>query len=389
VNSGVSSFSPANAGDLIRSSYALKVHSEATSGTQVIDSNLLVLTERELQDGTIIMNAPGVIDSFSTPALGAPSRRFVSDVNFGWQPSAQSGGLVLSPATFGRVFAKRPTSITIRPDGKRALISYFQTGNFGVLDVEAAEQFSNPEASVFATPGLFSGVVGVTPAVRLGKDLVPLNAEDKRLLYPLQIEYSQSGRFAAAIHDAAVSFINDGAINEDLLTHASARPLRNGVPRPYYSQFPICAVPPAPERNVCEQDVTTTLYEYRAAIGGTQSFVNPKAIAIGPVLELTEPRFGDRITGTTEIHVRWKDTGISSIHVEVFDITAFGGASGPDLGSRTRNVTPANKSVTFEFESVLRSPNVPVPGKRYRIVVSARSAAGNELSKTSADILIR
>ncbi len=126
-----------------------------------------------------IVHAPGIIDVFDTSLVfdsGGPMRtnRYVGDVNYGWQPSPKSGGLVLSPMQFGPVFAKRPIDITMRPDGNRALVAFTQTGNFGVLDHEGQKFFNNLEARTLGgAAGFLSGVVAVTPSVSLDKHLWP------------------------------------------------------------------------------------------------------------------------------------------------------------------------------------------------------------------------
>lgn len=172
----------------------------------------------QAESGLTLINAAGVTGAFdvgqpsATPGtIGSQQWTFTSDVTFGWNPSAANGGRIINQFKFKEVFAKRPFGISIRPDGRRAILPYFQTGNFAVLDLDTQGLFSNPNtAGVPAT--LFQGVVGVTPAIRLDNHLWPrrgaytsgdgvfVPSPDEDLMFPGPIEYAQNGRFAAAIH---------------------------------------------------------------------------------------------------------------------------------------------------------------------------------------------
>ena len=144
VNGGVSAFSaPVNGAQALQ--YALRVASESTTGNLVIDPNVREQVVQDLDQGFAIVSAPGVIEGFEaagvTQATARP--RFSSSVNHGWQPDFSSGGLVLSQARFPSVYASRPSNMTIRPDGQRALVSFFQTGNFG-YSISLLKTFSRP-----------------------------------------------------------------------------------------------------------------------------------------------------------------------------------------------------------------------------------------------------
>ncbi|MBM3226470.1 MAG: DUF11 domain-containing protein, partial [Candidatus Tectomicrobia bacterium] len=150
------------------------------------------------------------------------------------------GGLITNQFRNRRVFAKRPFGLAIRPvdpddpaqKGTRALLPYFQTGNFGVLDLQVQQRFQQappsgpPANTLFANqPGnLFQGVVGVTTALPLDNHFWPsrgtvpvidptrptnqpgvslmttLPSPDEALLFPGEIQYAQNGRFAVATH---------------------------------------------------------------------------------------------------------------------------------------------------------------------------------------------
>ena len=191
VNGGVMDFSAPSQDAASRVTYSQRVFSESTSGTLVvdIDQEQQLQIKKELEAGSTIVIAPGVIEAFDLSAAGdtQPSPRFASDVNHGWQPSAESGGLVLSPTgRFGNVFAKRPHSVATHPNGKRAIVAYFQTGNFGVLDLDYQARF--PEPQVTAPAGALKGVLAVTPSIKLDNNLWPVTSADQRLMFPTQIK---------------------------------------------------------------------------------------------------------------------------------------------------------------------------------------------------------
>jgi hypothetical protein len=386
VNSGINAFSALTLSSTDQQIYALRVVHQGTAGAPTVDPNLVEGVTRTLADGVVVLHAPGTIDVFNAGSLGDAERRYQSDVNFGWSPSAASGGLVMSPGQFGEVFAKRPATLAIRPDGKRALVAYAQTGNFGVLDVESQQHFRNPDARVGPTPGFFSGVVGVTPAVPMDKHLVPTTSAGRLLQFPTQIEYAQNGRFAAATHAGAVSVISDRSIDEDLRAHAGVMEPAAGGERAYFSQLPICASRLPGERG-CERDVHTSLFEFVDSDGATKPFVQPLGIAVAPIVELRAPRFGDHITRTTAIHVRWGHPGVARITVTIFDLGSDGLDTPAHLGHSTVDVAAGERSTQMPFTAPLSSP--PLSGHRYRIEVRADSASGDELSRSSIDVTVR
>ena len=161
------------------------------------------------REGMTQLVTPGLVGVFNTTPP-EPSRfeayKFPSQVTFGWQPPS---GLVINQIRFPEVFAKRPKGLSISPRGDRALVSYFQTGNFGVLDLGAQRRFGRPDAQ---QTDAFSGVAGVTPALPLDVHLWPkrgafdspdgtrVPSPDESLLYPGPIEYAQNGNFAVAVH---------------------------------------------------------------------------------------------------------------------------------------------------------------------------------------------
>lgn len=165
--------------------------------------------KNEFSLGAQFINAPGATVAYTT--AGAQQWFFPSEVVFGWAPSAAAGGRLVNQFSFRRLFAKRPFSIAFRPDGGRAIASYFQTGNFGVMDLDTQQSFGAAVRQA-APPGLLAGVAAVTPAVALSAHLWPsrgafqdvgllyVPSPDESLLFPSHVEYAQNGRFAVGIH---------------------------------------------------------------------------------------------------------------------------------------------------------------------------------------------
>src|SRR5262249_6744140 len=119
----------------------------------------------------------------------------------------------------------RPFAMAIRPDGRRALVGFYQTGNFAVLDLDAQKTFQSPPVSTGAEAGFaamppdrFQGPIGMTPAIPLDRNLWPdrgvlhpflsvvfntnpaLPSPDEARLFTWDVAYAQNGKFAAATH---------------------------------------------------------------------------------------------------------------------------------------------------------------------------------------------
>ncbi len=196
-----------------------------TAGLAGLSSNLVAFKELQsnlynemlldlkvqANSGRTLINAAGVTDVFRPGLPPIHQWLFPSEIGFGWNPPAANGGRIVNQFRFANVFAKRPFGMSIRPDGQRAIVPYFATGNFGVMDLPSQDFFRNPNADGLPAT-IFQGVVGVTPAVRLDNHLWPrrgaytsgdsvfVPSPDESLLFPGPIEYAQNGRFTAAIH---------------------------------------------------------------------------------------------------------------------------------------------------------------------------------------------
>jgi hypothetical protein len=286
--------------------------------------------------------------------------------------------------------------MSIRPDGKRALVAFFQTGNFGVLDLDAQKHFV-PEVRNVAD-GAFAGVVGVTPSIDLDKNLWPLSDADEKLMFPTQVEYSQGGGFAVGIHTGVnvpestaaqphegggVSFINDQKITFDLNANASRlfEPSLDGL-RAYYSMIPVCETANEALRQ-CTASTVTTLFDYRA--GGTLArFARPRGVAIAPVVSVLEPRFGDQVYSTTDITLRWRTSSATRVTYRVFDLGAIGSPAAPtEMTSGTFSPDPDKQSHTEPFSAF--GGGVTFPGRRYRLEFTLEASAG-ALATTSVDV---
>jgi hypothetical protein len=405
ANGGVVQFSPPGADPTQQDEYALRLASTSTTGAPVIDPNLLVQITADLRDGSTIINAPGLVEAYTLPAAPLPTERFRADVNHGHRPSAVSGGLVRSPKEFGEVFAKRPFSMSIRPDGKRALISFFQTGNFGVMDLEGQRAFDMVGRNL--PEGLLAGVVAVTPALTLDKNLWPQPgplsefSPEERLMFPMQVQYAQSGRFAAAVHTGvkplfgfptdvgggAVSLIDDDALDPDIRDNAQRSVTHRGHERPYYATFPLC-IERSADGTSCARSPVTTVFEYRTGSGATRRFARPRAVTVAPILQISEPRFGDYIRRNTEINVRWSASA-AELRVQMFDLGAASGpATAPNPLSEPQPITLDADQREFSGTIAGISPSLPIVfGHRYRLTFELFTTAGS-LAATSIDVVV-
>ncbi len=208
-------------------------------------TDLLRAYREEFNSGVTLLAAPGFTGVFSTSPGLEREWLFPADVIRGWNPShaGQSlpqgatfslggGRLVNHRSVLHEVYARRPKDMAIRPDGKRAIVGFFQTGNFGILDLETQRLFAtNPPSApapfpFYADPdrrpasSAFHDLVAVTPSLRLDSHLWPelglivgtrisgpsagllfaIPSPQEALLFVHDVEYSQSGRFAVATH---------------------------------------------------------------------------------------------------------------------------------------------------------------------------------------------
>jgi hypothetical protein len=451
VNDGAQEYSPAGFDPPTLNAFAHRVYLDAFGNTQV-DPNLEVSIRTDLADGAVLVNSTGMIDVFDIPELGQAGSRYQSDVNYGWLPSAASGGLVMSPTRFGPVFSKLPTSIAVRPDGMRALVSYSLTGNFGLLDRVLQEKFPQGSPARAAREGPFTGVIGVTPAIQLDKTLwpsrgsfetaaVPVPSPDERLAYAGQIEYAQGGRFAAAVHSGkrlpdvfnirvpdfstneevrralvelgfsiapgattgtnpatgesvtalgeltihrgggAVSIIDDAAITEDGMTHAGTTEPNDGVQRPYYALYPVCAVRAAAAERACERSAVTSLYDYVGPDGTTKPFSRPVGLSIAPILQVIGPRFGDHVLGSSKVAVVWSGVTVTKFEYVLRDLD-----DGERIVGEYEPQGDLESPYVERFDALFTAAITPVPGHRYRLTIRALTSAQTVVSETFVDV---
>jgi hypothetical protein len=216
-------------------------NSISASGNSTLYEDLRRELGQIADSGITMMSAPGFTGVFDVRpgiAIGQQEWLFPSTVVTGWNPTA--GGPIVDQFRFREVFAARPNSMAIRPDGNRAIMAFAQTGNFGILDLDEQIEFRgvatpNP---IFATLSdrLFQALLGVTPAIALGPDLVPsrgaftsadggfrVPSPDQRLMGTWQVEYSQNGRFAVATHVGSQTPDSRAVLIPDFQNDASVR----------------------------------------------------------------------------------------------------------------------------------------------------------------------
>jgi DNA-binding beta-propeller fold protein YncE len=203
---------------------------------QNLFTDLALALRLQMESGRTVLSAPGFTGVFNLDAeatsapVGEMAWTFPGDVVYGWTPNPSGGGLIVDQFQLRGVHAKRPYGFAMRPDGRRALLPYYQTGNFGVLDLDAQLEFKNahsPQVNPrFAqlegdgVLGMFYGVVGVTQSLLFDNHLWPsrgvfrasapgrtelLNvpSPDEAALFTWDVQYAQNGRFAVATHTGA------------------------------------------------------------------------------------------------------------------------------------------------------------------------------------------
>jgi PKD repeat protein len=406
--------------------------------SQVVGEETRLEIQRQATSGETIVGAPGwtgVFTAASSSSAASQAWLFRSDIVFGWDPEPENGGLIVNHITFPEVFASRPYGMTMRPDGKRAIVPLFQSGNFGVLDLEAQQHFQRPGiGSLPAT--LFSGVAGVTEALKLDRFLWPrrgafvsktgqkVPSPDEALLFPTFVEYSQNGHFAVSAHagagppedivatipddcasdlfvraallelgfdcnsslpnplkrgGGAVSIIKDAQITADFAQHASQLvSAENQTIRPYFATLPITS------------DAVTRLLTFDAGSGDEQ-FHEPRGVTIQPFVTIESPRWGDRVTRRTGVQVRWRDAGVTHVKVRVLqvsssgDLTQQGTEETLELEPDERARRTANLTVDDLFLTTTSAP--PPPATRYRLELAVLNGT-RELSRTQVEVVL-
>ena len=402
---------------------------------------------RDLRDiaagGVTLLAAPGFTGTFnavrSAPGFGQQQFLYPGDVVFGWNPPAADGGLVVNQFRFPGVFAKRPFGMTQQRNGRRAIVPYFQTGNFGVLDLDFQPLPSPAVAGLPAT--MFAGTVAVTRAIELDNHLWPsrgvfqsgdvtVQSPDEALLYTWQAEYAQNGRFAVASHAGAgkpysvtVPLPDWQASNSALAAlsrlgfttfSGSSAQDPNGVPvsvgQPYEFHRGGGAIsilddgrigadlgahiPPAgPEArpyfssNPISSDAVRHITGYQSATGSAR-FYEPRGVAVAPFITLESPSHGDLVNLGTAVQIHWRDSHVSHYQVVAEDMA---GSQKAKVVNSLTAAQRASRSFSITLGELLRaSTPAPASGDRLRIIVSVltSSSFADELSTASIVITL-
>jgi hypothetical protein len=273
--------------------------------SQMVDDAFKTLYVWALRQGVIDIQAPGWTGVFDA-TTGIRKDDFNSMLTYGWGHRA-------SPVIpTNAIYSRRPFDIAIRPhDGKRALVPFYQTANFGVLDLDEQKRFRDPPVSSMN----YQGLVAVTSNPGLDNYAWPIKPKDVALMFPTHVEYAQNGRFAGAIHKGSqghsechqkeesessdpippscedakvqrgsISIIDDGAITKDFDSPEMEKD---------YNFVPLDA---------------RVVHSYKRILfktGVEKAFLRPRGIAIQPILSLLTPKHGDIMWRTAPIHVQW------------------------------------------------------------------------------------
>ena len=316
------------------------------------------------------VEAPGLIGPYRRRLITHEyklEREFHAGVYFGWGLGSDDVN------ADDQVYARRPHGIAIRPDGNRALMPFFQSGNFGVLDVDGQKRFPNATSDA----DMFRGTVAVTPSVDLDDGLWPKRGDDVRLLFPTEVRYSQNGRFAVAVHggssghadckekpeekrfctqEGEVSVIKDDDISEEL--EANIDRFGNFFLDPYYAVFPLCQTV---EPRVCVGEVMT-----RLSVPPNLKFRKPVGVAIQPIVAMLAPHTGENVWRTAPLVAQWRTAPVEITQV-IFSLTKwFRGEAQQQVpvGTRVSLALPAFGAwgAKAVVDQVLRGSNPPGGG---------------------------
>ena len=260
---------------------------------------------------------------------------------------------------------------------------FFQTGNFGVLDLGAQAGFLSPPAST-AKPGIaslptdhFQGFVAVTPALLFDNHLWPrrgawtdgprhVPGPDENLLYAWDAQYAQNGYFAVASHVGvgtprimsaplpdfvrnradrfslqrlgatfsadSVSWEEDGVtVSGGVGTVVQLQRgggaisiITDGVIDGEFDAHLTEAV--TGENGTRGRTSRPGPSRARCAAssstrpGGTDPYLHrPRGVAIQPFVGIETPRHGDHVTGRQPVHVGWRDVRVDRIRMVLAD----------------------------------------------------------------------
>ncbi|HEY7502196.1 MAG TPA: Ig-like domain-containing protein [Vicinamibacterales bacterium] len=404
---------------------------------------------REIANGGVtFIAAPGLTGVFNAQptsgTFGQQTQLFSGDVVFGWSPDPANGGLIVNQFRIPDVFAQRPFGMTMHPNGQRAIVPYFQTGNFGILDINHQASLRNPAlAGQSATS--FHGMVAVTRALPLDNHLWPkrgafrsngqtVQSPDEALLFTWQAEYAQNGKFAAASHaggrlpytitaplpdwqqDLSIvgalsqlgfsgfsgtdaqdpdgvpvhvgtpyTFIRGGGaitvINDALVGADLTAHIGQTLPTPIYgTPRPYFATAPL------RSDAVSHVFQYHTT-GRRSQLYQPRGIAITPFVQMEAPRFGDRATLGTAIQFTWRDARITHYEVRV-DTTS--GSTVALKGDALPAASLASKSFSIPLSEVTAgSAPHPVDGQTYRIWVTVYTGSNTADILSETSVLVR
>jgi len=170
--------------------------------------------EAQAAAGQVFLAADGTVAIFDARTGAYEGSIFPNELAASW-------GFKVPPTPREPVHADRPFGFAFRPDGKRAILGFFQTGNFAVLDLDHQRRFATPPVPypdapdfLLLLPDRFHGAVGITKGIRLDRHLWPsrgaiddrekfdklIPSPDESRLFTGEVVYAQNGRFAVAVH---------------------------------------------------------------------------------------------------------------------------------------------------------------------------------------------
>jgi hypothetical protein len=146
------------------------------------------------------------------------------------------------------------------------------------------------------------------------------------------------------------------------------------------------------EQLACDDNAITEVFDYRTAGGATRALHRPKGIAIHPQIVVEKPRFGDHVSETDAIELRWRDPRVAAFSIVLSDADRLNADGEWELvgGLVAEPLTPqerAQRSMKRTWRDLASGQDHLRDGHRYRVYVGLLDApdlgAGETVGETA------
>jgi hypothetical protein len=206
------------------------------------------------------------------------------------------------------------------------------------------------------------------------------------LLYPTQIQYSQNGRFAVAIHGGSSAACADQSPCPSERPHGAVSIIDNEkltVALSGGGDF---------QRVPIDGEGLITRLGLEEGVG--PQFENPRALVLQPIVSIIAPRVDDYVWRTSPVHIEWRSANVDRARfvVEVVDGNGTPSATGPavdlfDAAEEGESFDSGARTAKLSLQRVLGSLQV-ADGDKLRIT-GVVLRGGEEISRTSTVVTFR